>query len=157
MKMKKTKAVTTFTTIEQVNEAASEYVSKYLAGLTKEKLEAILEAHLEKQLLSVCAQAVGFEHHWGAWEVNHTNGRKSVITDICSEVVKDKLRAAMDELITTPTITKLWAKTLKEELNEQLYYVMRERARKRAEEILQEHLLLASEELVAAMVKGRPE
>jgi cobalamin biosynthesis Mg chelatase CobN len=63
---------------------------------------------MKKDMTEIMAKMMGFNNHWGRWEVDHCNGRRSVISD----VIEDKTRAVVTDWINENLTADLTKKIL---------------------------------------------
>jgi hypothetical protein len=84
-----------------IAEASTEWFDRYK---TKEQVFTKVHEILDKDKLEIIAKILGFDNHWGEWEVDHCNGRSGntfvgqYLTDTVKASVNDWLRITLGNL-----------------------------------------------------------
>lgn len=99
---------------------------------------AELQKSFKHTLKGNVLRIVGFDNHWNdqKWEVDHCNGRNSVLTEYISEKVKQLFRTEFDQLL-QPEIDKMLVPAkaaLVKDFKEHFNRAVKEHIRNRAQE-----------------------
>lgn len=106
--------------------------------------------NLKKHLKEISLRILGFENRWNKWEVDSCNGRRSEISEMLSEEVKEYFKSTIKEdVILSDKETTELKKVYKDKfIQEYKSYIMMN-ARDEAKRIAKQHL----NELVAETMK----
>lgn len=92
-----------------------------LANEAYGELQNTFKHDLKKNVLKI----VGFNHSWDKWEVDHCNGRSSVLTEYMSSKVQQMFRAEFEKML-QPEIEKILKPVKKDILDEFKHAFVRE-------------------------------
>jgi hypothetical protein len=132
--------------VEAVHIAAEAATQKWLKDYSGTCIEDRVKEMLDKSVDELIIKTIGFSNDWGKWEVDHCNGRagESMVGDWMRGQVKDKVEAWLEEITGKfPTAVPAGIKaSMKKEYMEQMTYqlrdMIRDRATKDAEEVLEQ-------------------
>lgn len=80
---------------QRFNDEMSKQANEYNGA----ELSREIIAQLNKDRHDVVWRLLGLENHWGKWEVDHCNGRKSPIVDMMTEAVQAEVKEWLNEAI----------------------------------------------------------
>jgi len=90
-----------------IKEEMEEAIGKALREVLKE-----IPNQVKRGMSGTVARALGFENRWGGWEVDHCNGRMSVVSELISSAAQTKVREAVMEASKEFTISKTLKKAI---------------------------------------------
>jgi hypothetical protein len=107
-----------------------------------------LKANFKNTLKANVLKVVGFENRWGGsgWEVDHCNGRQSLLTDYISSKVKKMFTDEFDKILqpeiekALEPVKKSLIADFKSTFDREVHYKMREEANTAARVFVQEML-----------------
>jgi len=136
--------------IEEIKQWAEEAREEWLKEHSdKEKVKHVVFDRLDTDLVSIVAKLLGFDDHWGRWEVDHCNGRGGqsaagdFIKQMAGEAVTEWLLKQAKKLPKLPPTTikalrKDYRTTYERELREKLHRLAGQQAGEDAERIFKE-------------------
>ena len=114
----------TFKSIDDVTEVITEITQEWVTSWNKDKLQKLLIQRLDKAALDFMLKVLGFNNHWeGKWEVDHCNGRMTVINELLSFKAKQEVSNWLDVNLSKMLTTSLWDK-LRESLEKEFYRII---------------------------------
>lgn len=115
-------------------EAALEWKQEH----TPEKLKAKVKQLLDQNAQTITLKLLGFNDHWGKWELDHCNGRSgnSAAGDYLRQVQQEAIQEWMQSLVIpeiTPDLKQKFKKEFQAEFNSQTRSALCQEARDQAE------------------------
>ena len=132
---------------------AEEAQQKWMKDNTKESIEKEVYDTLEKRKSEVVAKLLGFDPHWGKWELDHCNGRSGnsdagmYLAQCSKHVVKDWLTAQGHDLenvkLPASLVTSIKKEVLsnaKRQFKRELEILLLTRMQEFAQEVIDEYI-----------------
>ncbi len=103
-------------TLEKVAALAAKVQKEWLSGLTDaEAVEKHVTALLNRQLEALVAGTLGFDEHWGRWEIHTTNGREPAIAKAIKTETEVVARKMVVDALANFTSKIDWVKLIRRE------------------------------------------
>lgn len=100
-----------------VDDAASEWLKSDKA--TASQVAANVRDRLERARDEIISKQLGFDNHWGRWEVDHCNGRMSEVQRHIQAHAKEIVKAWFDENFRSPESLPKITRELRKAANEE--------------------------------------
>jgi hypothetical protein len=65
---------------------------------------------MKRDMMDILSKMMGFDNRWGKWEVDHCNGRQSVVADTIKEQAQVTVKTWVIENLTQDAVTKIMDK-----------------------------------------------
>ena len=111
---------------KQVEEATRKSVGEFIKGLPQ-----LIKQRLEASVAGV----LGFSEGWGKWDVDHCNGRTSVVSNYVAERARDIVHKVAESVITEKAIRKIM-----KECRDALLRDAKEQARREYKQLLYDRI-----------------
>lgn len=101
-----------------------------------------LKSTIHKRLETVAAEALGFSNSWNKWEIDHCNGRHSVVTNLITEKVQTIAKNSLDDILTEDKVKELMEKCKQSILNDfsnKFHDMLRNKFEQKAEKFVEEY------------------
>lgn len=126
-----------FKSIAELREFAARVTTQWVWSWTETSLKQYIYKQLDPQIDSLIMKILGLKKDYHGWDVDHCNGRMSVLRDIISDTAKDTisvwLDAHLESVLKTP-LTKTEIQNLQKEYKHVFFQEVKERVVQQAHE-----------------------
>lgn len=128
--------------INQFKTKVASITKKCVTEHTDDIIEDLIKKDLRNVTYGVFAKILGFDNRWGKWEIDHCNGRTSIISNYINAAATLKIKEWIDnQLENLPTLSETQLNAIKkdylEKYNRNLRELLSAAAEKKAKEDVQ--------------------